>query len=174
MGMTLASRRGGASCVRSRSAKIHPPSRSGSKPHHQGAINTVAAPAGGLSYHLAQITGLRAGRHVSGRVGVPPADSRVSRESPNVARPSQRTTPSPDEHRRTSDRPGGTPGPAGGTPTLPDARLSPCCASCKFQEMVSEASGRACQRGASGKLPEHRSDAPALAPCDRHEKGARP
>ena len=77
-----------------------------------------------------------AGRHVSGRAGVPPADSRVSRESPDVTRPSRRTRRSPNEGRRSPDGPGGTPGPAGETPTLPDARLSPCCASCKFQEMV--------------------------------------
>jgi hypothetical protein len=60
----------------------------------------------------------------TGRVGVPPAGSGVSPETSGVERTPHRDTPSGNERPST---PGGsreTRAPAGGTPTLPDARAS--------------------------------------------------
>ncbi len=54
-----------------------------------------------------------------GSAGVPPADSRVSRESSNVANGG-----SPKDAPRNSGGPHETRGPAGGTPALPDASSS--------------------------------------------------
>ena len=68
---------------------------------------------------------IAAENRASGRVGVPPADARVPRESSNVETATQRGGLSANDAKPTLDDPGETPRPAGGTPTLPATRSNP-------------------------------------------------
>ena len=92
--------------------------------------------------------------HASGRVGVPPAGSGVSPEPSGVARRPQQDTPSTNARNTTSDGPRETRGPAGGTPTLPEADIA------RIQAVA--AAGREVRRIRAEALPKLKGGLRAL------------